>query len=231
LQNTKVNQFYHHYQPIYDIQNGGVIGYESLFRTENLMNPEITFNHARKNKKLYELDSRSVHKALSTYINAGYFIKHENLFLNVFPSTLINPLFHALIYKIINENGISRQQIIFELNENELIDFENLKSSIEKLRNLGYRIAIDDFGKGFTSIQSIIELKPDFVKLDKYFVEGLINSEPKKDIIKYLNHFCHKYNSNLIIEGVEDQTCLEFLKSLGVQFAQGYHLGEPALLK
>jgi EAL domain-containing protein (putative c-di-GMP-specific phosphodiesterase class I) len=231
VQDLKNNQFFHHYQPIYDIQKWEIIGYEGLFRTENPSSPEIMFDCAKRKKELYELDSRSVHKALITYINAGYLLRYENLFLNVYPSTLINPLFQTLINRIINDKGITSQQVIFEINENDIVDLENLKEAIENLKKFGFRIAIDDFGKGFSSIQSIIELKPDFIKLDKYFTEGLLNSEPKKDVINFLHDFCHKFNSKLIIEGVEDNTCLALLKSMEIQFAQGYLLGRPALLK
>jgi EAL domain-containing protein (putative c-di-GMP-specific phosphodiesterase class I) len=231
LQAVNDLKFFHHYQPIYDIQTWRVVGYEGLFRTESLINPEITFELARKNKKLYELDSRSVHKALLTYINAGHLLRHEMLFLNVFPSTLINPLFHTLLNRIINENGITRQQIIFEINENDMVNFKKLKTAVENLKKLGFRIAIDDFGKGISSLGSVIELKPDFVKLDKYFVEGILLSEQKKDVINYLLHFCQKFNSELIVEGVEESSCLTFLKSLGVRHAQGYLLGKPDLLK
>jgi EAL domain-containing protein (putative c-di-GMP-specific phosphodiesterase class I) len=231
LQAVKDLKFFHHYQPIYDIQTWRIVGYEGLFRTKNLINPEITFELARKNKKLYELDSRSVHKALLTYINAGHLLRHEMLFLNVFPSTLINPLFHTLLNTIINENSIHRQQIIFEINENDIVNLEKLKTAVDNLKKLGFRIAIDDFGKGLSSFHTVIELKPDFVKLDKYFVEEILLSEEKKDVIGYLLHFCQKFNSELIVEGIEENTCLAFLKSLGVRHAQGYLLGKPDLLK
>jgi EAL domain-containing protein (putative c-di-GMP-specific phosphodiesterase class I) len=226
----KHDEFFHHYQPIYDIQDWKVVGYEGLFRTRALSTPEITFNIAKKNKKLYELDSRSIHKASQTFLKAGYFNRYRNLFINVFPSTIINPKFRTFIQQIINENAIKSQQLIFELNENEEVNYDILKKSISDLKNLGFLIAIDDFGKGSSSIKSIVELQADFIKLDRFFLEDLRNSEQKKDFISYLLHFCHKFNSKLIVEGVEDNASLAIIKSLGVQYAQGYLLGRPELL-
>ncbi|MDE3841048.1 diguanylate phosphodiesterase (plasmid) [Bacillus methanolicus] len=224
------DEFFHHYQPIYDIQNWKVVGYESLFRTKTLPTPEIPFDIAKKKKKLYELDSRSIHKASLTYIKAGYSERYRYLFLNVFPSTIINPKFRTFINQIINMNGIKSQQLIFEINENEDVNLNMLKKSISYLKNLGFLIAIDDFGEGSSSIKSMIELQPDFIKLDRYFMEDLRNSEQKKDLIRYLLHFCREFNSELIVEGVEDNDSLADLKSLGVQYAQGYFLGRPTLL-
>lgn len=222
------NDFFHHYQPVYDIQNWRLIGYESLFRTQNKTPPETVFNKAKNEKKLYELDSRSIHEASNTYAKAGFFSKYENLFLNVYPSTLTNPLFLTLINKIINENGISSQQIILEIVEDESFDFSFIQKIIFELKNIGIRIAIDDWGKGFASIRSIIELYPDFVKLDKYFLEDI--NQQKIDVIKFLLQYCNKYESQLIIEGIEDANILALLKSLGVQYAQGYLLGRPSSL-
>ena len=126
------NDFFHHYQPIFDIQQWKIIGYEGLFRLENFKNPEATFNWAKKEKKLYELDSTSIHKALLTFRNAGYVSRKEMLFLNVFPSTVTNPSFLTLIHQLITEEKVSSQQIIFEINENEVIDFEDLKKGVHK---------------------------------------------------------------------------------------------------
>jgi EAL domain-containing protein (putative c-di-GMP-specific phosphodiesterase class I) len=150
------------------------------------------------------------------------------LFLNVFPSTLTNPLFPTFVNKIIDEYGISCQQIILEINEGEIAELDIIKNVITYLKNLGIAIAIDDFGKGNSSIMTLIELSPDFVKLDRYFMDDL--TDKKLDVIQYLLHFCKKYNSNLIIEGIEEKASLALLKSIGVQYAQGYLLGRPSIL-
>lgn len=219
--------FYHHYQPIYDIQSGVIFGYEGLFRTKYYSNPEDVFSVAKKNEKLYELDSRSVHKALLTYINADISLRFKNLFLNVFPTTVTNPQFITLINQIINENHISSQQLIMEINENQIIDLEYFKMAINSLKNMGVLIAIDDFGKGYSSFMSVIELNPDFIKLDKYFLEGLIRSEKKKYIIQTLLNYSRKFNTKLIVEGIEDEHILLYLQNIGIKYAQGFLLGKP----
>lgn len=222
--------FYHVYQPIFDIQNDAIFGYEGLFRTKYNLNPEDIFLMAKKNERLYELDSRSVHKALLTYSNVGSSLRSKNLFFNVFPTTITNPLFNTLINKIINENHITSQQLIMEINENEIIDFEETKKVINHLKNIGIRIAIDDFGKGYSSLKSVIELEPEFVKLDKYFLEGLMKSEKKKYIIHTLLSYSKKFNTKLIAEGIEDEKSLLYLQNIGIRYAQGFLLGKPSTL-
>lgn len=92
---------------------------------------------------------------------------------------------------------------------------------------MGVLIAIDDFGKGYSSFTSVIELNPDFVKLDKYFLEGLIKSEKKKYIIQTLLNYSEKFNTKLIVEGIEDEHILLYLQNIGIKYAQGFLLGKP----
>lgn len=229
-ENMLNKDFFHHYQPIVNIWNNKVIGYESLFRTKNNRNPEEIFNSAKKEGKLYELDSRSIHKASTTFKEAGYIKDRTNLFLNVFPSTINNKNFISFIYKIINNNGFSSQQIILEILENELINLFQLSENLEILKEFGVQIAIDDFGKGNNSLRSVIELQPDFIKMDRYFMDGFIHSKYKLKMIESLKEYCDEVGSKLIVEGVEDEVSLEILKNIGVQYAQGYLLGRPTLL-
>jgi EAL domain-containing protein (putative c-di-GMP-specific phosphodiesterase class I) len=222
------DDFYHHYQPIFDIRTGELFGYEGLLRTDHFLSPEMFFDFAKKKNKLYELDSRSIYKAAVTYAEEGYFSRAGKLLLNVFPSTLTNPLFPTFINQILSSINLSTEQIILEINEDEILDFNKITKAVVKLKNLGIGIAIDDSGKGHSSIKSVIELNPQIIKLDRYFI---LNFNPKKiDVIQFLLHFCEKYSCKLIIEGVEEPKTLTLLKSLGVQYVQGYLLGRPSLL-
>ncbi|KIY23749.1 MULTISPECIES: EAL domain-containing protein [Mesobacillus] len=223
-------EMYHLFQPIYDVQKWHLVGYEGLLRTMQRINPEESFRIAKKEKRLYELDSRSIHKAFATYQLADDSKGRKKLFLNVFPSTIINPNFLPFIRSIIQENRFMSQQIILEIVESEQINLEKVKMALPELKKLGLKIAVDDFGKGSTSIRMLLELQPDFLKLDRYFVTDLFSNEQKKDVIFSLLNFCEKYNSDLIVEGVEDEISLAILKSLGVKYAQGYLLGKPSLL-
>lgn len=223
--------YFHHYQPVYNIESWNIIGFEGLVRTKEFYDPNRIFKKAKLQKKLFELDSGSILKASQTYINAGYHERYKNLFLNVFASTITNPLFYTFVNKIIDESPITSQQIILEINESEIYKPETLKEDIRLLKKMGIRIAIDDYGKGFSNFKTLIELQPDIIKLDKYFIEGIKDYEQKKKAISFISSYCQQSNIQLIVEGVEDSISLAILKSMGIKFAQGYLLGKPGLLQ
>lgn len=98
---------------------------------------------------------------------------------------------------------------------------------VHLLKDKGYAIAIDDFGKGESSLQTVIELEPDFVKLDRYYAVKLSASIKKQNEIQMLLKLCQQKNMKLILEGIEEPTDLAMAKLLGVHLGQGYLLGEP----
>ena len=224
-------KFFHHYQPIYHLQDNKIKGYEGLLRSNHYSNPETVFDLARKEKQLYELDSRSIHKAVHAYQSAGYSVEEGKLFLNVLPSTILNPNFLSFVRNIMTEELLRSQQIVFEITEQEATDFGRIKNIINFLRKLGLSIAIDDFGNGFLDVKKIIEVEPEYIKLDRYFSQKLSQSVKKQDVIKFLLDYCQKFNIQLILEGLETIDDIEIAKSLGVNYGQGFGLGIPAELK
>lgn len=228
----KEEQFYHYFQPIYNLSNWTKVGYEGLLRSSLYPNPELTFLEAQKEEQLYELDSRSIHKAIHTYHKAGLRKKDGNLFLNIYPSTILNQKFPSLLNKIIADNYLSSQQIVLEISESELIgEFEDFKIQILELKKQGFLIAIDDIGKGYASFKNIVELEPDYLKLDRYFAKGLHVSKQKQTLISFFLNYCEQYKSQLILEGVECEEEVAAAIALGVSIAQGYAIGKPALLQ
>lgn len=231
IQDLILNErFFHHYQPIYQINDYKIMGYEGLLRSNEYSNPEVVFDLARKEKQLYELDSRSIHKAALTYSSAGYSIKEGKLFLNVLPSTILNPSFPSFVKTIMTEKLLSSQQIIFEITEQEATDYESIKNIAMSLKELGVSIAIDDFGNGFLDMQKVIEIEPEYIKLDRYFSQELSQSIKKQDVIKFLLEYCQKFNVHLILEGLETSDDIEVSRSIGVNYGQGFGLGKPSSL-
>lgn len=227
----RMEKFYHYFQPIFHLNDWRKIGYEVLLRSEVYPNPEYTFQKAKREKQLYELDSRSIHKAISTYHLAGISKKYGNLFLNVFPSTILNPKFPSFLKEIITKYNINSQHLVLEISESEIIeDFDVFKKQISELRKLGVLIAIDDIGSGYSNFKNIIELEPDYLKLDRYFTKNLHLSNQKQTLITFFLSYCEQYKSQLILEGVENETEIAIAKALGIHIAQGYILGRPALL-
>ncbi|WP_176551212.1 EAL domain-containing protein [Bacillus sp. AFS040349] len=219
---------YHHFQPIFSLKDKKRIGYEGLLRSNDFSNPELFFQQAIINNQLFQLDTLSVYKALKTFRTNE---SNEKLFLNIFPSTIIHHEFLEFLNKLATEKLLLNQNITFELSEVETVrDLAQLKERIAILRNYGISIAFDDVGKGKAYIQDIIELDPEYIKLDRYFSQDLHRSEKKQAFIYLILEYCRRYNNRVILEGIETVEDLQIAQSLSVPLGQGFLLGRPQLL-
>lgn len=223
--------FFHHYQPIVNLKTQDIEGYEALFRSHKFINPERAYHFAIRKKKLFELDAHSIQKAVCTFLRDGPIDTNKKLFINVYPSTLLNPNFAPFILQLINHFSIPYHQIVLEIVEHESIkDFSALINVLHHLKSMGLLIAVDDFGKGTDNINRTIEIDSDYIKLDRYFSIGLNGSKKKQAYVDFLVHYCARFNLKLIFEGLETERDIDCARILGVQYAQGYAIGKPQLI-
>ncbi|WP_173915986.1 EAL domain-containing protein [Halobacillus sp. Marseille-Q1614] len=222
--------FSHHFQPIFNLFTWKKAGYEVLLRTEDPSSPEEVFQEARLEGRLYELDTLSIMKAVKYYSYEGYTSTDGLLFFNIYPSTIINNSFYPFIKKLTKD--YPSYQLILELSESELInDYTDFNKKLEPIRALGIRVAIDCFGKRYSAMERLVELNPDFLKLDKFLTSGLDLSKEKQFIVEGINNYCNEFGAQLIVKGVEKPNELAIAKYLGVPMAQGYVLAPPELIK
>jgi len=230
----KNEEFFHHFQPIYCLENMGIVGFEGLLRSQKHPSPQEMFKIAKSGNMLYELDSRSIHKAIKTYSNTGFSKKDGKLFLNILPSTILHENFSYFISKILEANYHINQDIVLEISETEeMIDFKQFKQKVLELKKHGILLALDDIGAGYFNIRAIIELQPDYLKLDRYLSISLLESNEKQSVISYFLDYVEKYmnKTHIILEGLETEDEMMVAKSLGISVAQGFLLGKPALLE
>jgi len=226
---------YRHYslfQPIVWIENERVHGHEALLRSSDSISPDCLFRLARAHRYVYELDSGAMARSISTY-----FQQMENcgsptwLFVNVFPSTLLNPAFSAWIVNKFLDNGFPLNRIVLEINEapeeEKMWDIALLGERLSEMRQYGFLIALDDVGSGAASLKKIVEYKPDIVKLDRYFGKHLATNTAKQRLVSLFAEFC-RGERLLVLEGIERADDLIAARSLGVPLGQGFLLGRPA---
>lgn len=224
---TSGKLIFHQYQPIFSLRGWEKLGYEALLRFKQLESPEPYFQLARKYGKLFELDTQSIRYAVQTFYSEENPHKHKLLFINVFPSTLMHPSFFFFIGGLIEAIKIPKKKIVLEINAEEKIsDMKLLKEVVLRLKE-DFLIAIDDVGNGYVSVQTIIELAPDLVKLDRYFSDGLATSVQKQKLLHAILQISYE-NTKIILEGLEYPEDLAMAKSIGIPYAQGYLLGKPA---
>ncbi|AXI27932.1 diguanylate cyclase [Priestia megaterium] len=216
------------YQPIYALNSWETLGFEALLRTAFAKGQiEELFSLATRHNYLYKLDTMAIEGAIKNF--PFEVLKSEDLFINVFPSTLLHPHFQLFLTYLLNTYKNAKHRIVWELNETlyekNLWESPALFARVMSLKEGGFKIAIDDFGAGATAMRQVSMYEPHYMKLDRSYAEGLADSKQKKDLIDLLvNYYPH---TNLILEGVERDKDLAAAISLNLHAAQGYLLGMP----
>jgi EAL domain-containing protein (putative c-di-GMP-specific phosphodiesterase class I)/DNA-binding response OmpR family regulator len=208
------------FQPIVDLERRTVIGYEALTRFADGTRPDLRFAEAEEVGLLIDLER----VCLGAAIGASPGLPEDSwLSLNVSPRALLEP---RLVRDV--TAGAADRPVVLELTEHIAVpDYEPLKGALETLRPQ-FRLAIDDAGAGFASFRHIIELEPEFVKLDNGLVRALETDERRQALIAGLHYFAGKTGCVLIAEGIEREEERSMLRGLSVGLGQGFLLGRPA---
>ncbi|MCL5982685.1 MAG: EAL and GGDEF domain-containing protein [Firmicutes bacterium] len=217
------------YQPIVSLTSGEMLGWEALARgPENsyFSRPDLLFNFAEEVGLLFPAEKVCREKAISCI---GDLDAEQKLFLNVHPRTMSDPNFiKGETLQILRNHGLAPRNIVFEITERHSIgDFSSFKQLIENYRSQGYRIAIDDVGAGFSGLQTIAEIRPDFIKIDMSLVRNIDSILSRQAVVEALISLAGNINSRVVAEGVETQQELNTLLLKGVHYAQGYYLARP----
>ncbi|UOQ85185.1 EAL domain-containing protein [Gracilibacillus salinarum] len=226
-------KFEHYFQALYDLESLSPVGYEALLRTRLFKNPEILFEKASQTHRFFELEIRSIRKALIAYdsIVTGQW-NEKKLLINVYPSNLAQLDFPEFLDCAIEDTDIKPNQIVLEINESDMMQqLDEVGENVKTLKKKGYLIAIDDAGKGVSSLKAIVELKPDFVKMDRYFAKHLAKSSRKQEMVRSIVTYCLHTDTKFVLEGIEVPEDLEMAKSIGVSYVQGFLLARPEPLE
>jgi EAL domain-containing protein (putative c-di-GMP-specific phosphodiesterase class I)/DNA-binding response OmpR family regulator len=208
-------------QPIVDLESGYVVGFEGLTRFHDGTPPDIRFAEAARGGLGvdYELATISATMQGGAGLPEGLFLS-----LNVSPSLVLDgdQRFRQLI------RGSSRP-IILELTEHVPIeDYRLVRDALGQLGDIG--LAVDDAGAGYASLRHILELRPTYAKLDISLVRGIDVDDVRQALAAGLQYFASRTDCRLIAEGVETDEEARVLRGLGIEFAQGYLFGRPALV-
>jgi EAL domain-containing protein (putative c-di-GMP-specific phosphodiesterase class I)/CheY-like chemotaxis protein len=216
------------YQPIIDLRSGAVFAHEALSRGPEdspFENPEMLFDYALKSDQVWSLEKICMQFSAERFVGK----RPGMLFVNV-----ETELIHALKtrgHEVLQPLLAIQSGVVLEITERAAIrDYDLFRESVRVLRELGFRIAIDDAGSGYASLQSIAELRPQYLKISNYLVTGLHEDSIKRDVVEMLVRLAARIDAETVAEGIETEAEMAEVKRLGVTYGQGYLLGRPATL-
>jgi len=214
------------FQPIIDSKTGKIFAYEALMRSqlESLKNPLDIIKLATADSRLYEIERITFFKALESFVNNKEKFKDAKLFINSIPNQVLS---NEDLKKFEQLYGQYLDRVVVELLENEHSNEANTAKKRKVVEKWNSMLAIDDFGSGYNNEAVLLDITPDFVKIDMGIVRGIDKDLNRQQISKNLISYAKQRKIKIVAEGVETKEELEKLIELGVDYLQGYYLSKP----
>ncbi len=226
------NRFFLVFQPVVRLADGLITHHEALIRMKGkdseVVRPGEFIPVAERMGLIHHIDLWVVENAIDFLASLP---EHSavNLTINLSAHAFQARSLLPLIQRKLETTGISASRITFEITETAMVgNFEQAREMIARIRALGYRFALDDFGSGFSSFDYIKKFPVDFLKIDGQFIQNLLDDETDQVLVKAMIDIARKLGKLTVAEYVENPKVLDLLIHLGVDFAQGYLLGKPS---
>ncbi|HVH05291.1 MAG TPA: EAL domain-containing protein [Myxococcota bacterium] len=221
------------FEPIVKLESKQVLGYEALVRGEpgsEFASPAQLFAAAAECDALFELDCLCRRTALRA---ADRLPEGAKLFLNCLPSAIHDPsLQDSALRDLLARYKLRPSDVVFEISERESIDnFAVFREVCDHYSALGFQIALDDVGVGYSSLEAVTELAPDYLKVDMSFVRGIHEDPARQEILKALTSIAWRIDARIIAEGIETDAELKTLRELAISYGQGYRIGRAGELQ
>ena len=219
------------FQPVYEAHAHVMVGHyiEGLIRGPqgtSVESPEILFEYARKKNRESEVDRRCV----SVILDAGRSLPgHVRLGINVHASTLaLDQGFVEFLAVEAARCSIEADRLVVEIVEHAPVwDVQAFRAALDALRELGAAIALDDVGLGHSNFMMILECRPNYFKIDRYFVHGARSDIYRQAVLSSVAQLALPFDARVVAEGVETEADLEAVRQAGINLVQGYLFGQP----
>ncbi|MFW5888977.1 MAG: EAL domain-containing protein [Bacillota bacterium] len=220
------------YQPVVDNKKNKVIGIEALIRWLNpehgLIMPNDFIPLVESTQLIHPMTNWVIRKVIRKQIELKKQGLEFYISINLSSKNLHNPNFYKNVMEIINEENGNPNLIIFEVTETVLLKEEkSITNTINKLKEAGFKMAIDDFGKGYSSLTYLNLYEIDFLKIDRYFISKIIKNPSVMQIVEATIKLAHQFDLQVVAEGVEDKETYEAALDIGIDYIQGYYIAKP----
>lgn len=226
------NQTYLAYQPKIEVQTNKLVGLEALIRWQHpargLIMPNDFIPLIAETQLIHQLTTWVLKKVIMKIKEFKREKIDIHISINVSVKNLLNEEFYNQVMKIVMMEKVDPKQIEFEITESELmVNPEDAIRMLQKFREVGFQISLDDFGKGHSSLAYLSQLPINIVKIDRHFINKLTREVANRFIIKSTIDLAHKLRCKTLAEGIEDRETLEIIKKLNCDYAQGYYFARP----
>ncbi len=219
-------------QAIVDLNTSEIVHHELLLRMHNedgsIVLPGLFIAAAERNGQMHDIDRWVISQSAQLYAQSDWQEKHQGIAINLSSHALSDDSFAGFIKHEFSMAGIDPENVIIEITENNAItDFNKATRFISELKKDGFKIALDDFGVGFASLRHLQNLDVDYIKIDGSFVSNILDNSKDQGIVKAIVSISKEQRIRCVAEWVEDAEVFDFLRDIGVDYGQGYHIQKP----
>lgn len=216
-----------YFQPVVELKTGKILGYEALIRgplgTE-MEAPDVLFAAAREGGLEIELENLCIERIFENLPKAT---RGKTLFVNASARLLAHSVF--LDERNLAHLRKTHPDLVIEISEKEVVwDYASFRDVLDRIRALGFEVAIDDAGSGYSGLESILQIRPRFIKVAESIVRGLQSDPIKREIILALQSLARQIDAQVVAEAIEHEEERQSLIAVGVVYGQGYLLGRPS---
>ncbi len=221
------NLFDYYFQPIVNTVDGEIYSYEALMRPKSTMKltPLHILKYAGLVNRLSDIERGTFLNVLQIVDLRKQEFSGKLVFINSIPEAKVAAEDYRSISHLLLKHA---DTAVVEMTEQSEVDDENLERIKERYRNIGVKMAIDDYGTGYSNVGNLLRYMPDFVKIDRSLLSEIQNSPKKRHFVREIIQFCHDNGILALAEGVETAEELRTVILLGADLIQGYYIARPA---
>jgi diguanylate cyclase (GGDEF)-like protein len=213
-----------YFQPIYNLQTQKIEKYESLVRIidgSEVISPFHFLDIAKQINFLPKITKEVFKQALEKFQNTSY-----EFSINITTQDLLDKDFGNYMARELEKKGLSPASVVLEILEDE--DMYEHISAVQNLKEAGFKIAVDDFGTGYSNFQKLQQLQLDYIKIDGSLIKNIASNNKDYSIVNSICNYAKTIGVKTIAEFVASEEILKNVKNLQIDYAQGYHIGEPS---
>ncbi|MBR5116644.1 MAG: EAL domain-containing protein [Lachnospiraceae bacterium] len=220
------NLFRYFFQPIVSAETGEIYSYEALMRPDSALSisPLNLIRYAKMDGRLYDIERDTLINVLNL-INDNEVFRDKKVFINSIPGVLLEDEDLAQVESLIKKHA---DHVVIEITEQSEMGDVEVEDMKKRYRGLGTRVAIDDYGTGYSNAGNLLRYMPDIVKIDRTLLSDIEKSHQKQHFVREIIDFCHDNGMLALAEGVETQEELRTVIRFGADLIQGYYTGRPA---